>query len=337
MIVGAYLRQAAPEHPAGAEWTIYDTFTWLTARGHDCRTLSEQGYLRERTPAGLVYSRPTDEEVAQHFQQCDVMLTQLDATMQAQLLARAYQTPLIQYVHSENQIDSLGIMESCSALVVFNAKHVADACSWWGGDSLVLHPAIDASRVIVERPGACTTLVNLSASKGGMILWRLAHSMETTPFLGVMGAYDDQVIQPDGLTLGPFEVTSTGLPANLSVLGTLRDIRGALAFTRTLLVLSHSETYGRIAGEAAVSGIPTITVDTPGLRECIGDAGIYVKRDDQRALERAIRMSYQGAWQWCSDVSRAQSEKTARRQERELRAFERALARIHAEQPEMTL
>jgi glycosyltransferase involved in cell wall biosynthesis len=337
MIIGAYLRHAAPDHEAGAEWTIYDTFAWLTRRRHDCRVMAERGATQARTPAGVVYCLPSDDEVETHFRDCDVMFTQLDATMQAQLLASEYQTPLVQYVHSEHQLENLGVMESCSALVVFNSKHVAEACSWWEGPSLVVHPAIDAGRVRVAPDGQCTTLVNLSAAKGGMEFWRLAQAVESVPFLGVMGAYGDQVIQPDGLTLGPFEASSTGLPVNLQVLGKLRDIRSALAFTRVLLVLSHTETYGRIAAEAAVSGIPTICVDTPGLREALGDAAVYAKRDDSANLRHLVRRAYTPAWHEWSLAATAHAERLARRQERELHALERALLRIEKERPVMTL
>lgn len=339
MIVGAYLAQAAPDHPAGAEWTIHDTFAWLARKGHDCRIVSRTGASQTRGDDGvLVYSQPSEDELAKHFMECDVMVTQLGATMAAQLLATAYQTPLVQYVHSEHQIDQLGVVPGCSALVVFNTQHVADACSWWPGDSIVMRPPIDADRVRVPAPGACTTLINLSAPKGGAVFWRLAQVMEQVPFLGVQGAYDAQALRPDGLATYSENEPATGLPANLQVIGTVRDIRTVLAFTRTLLVLSTTETYGRVAAEAAVSGIPTICVDTPGLRECLDEAALYVDRDDQRGLEREIRGMYTNDWyDSVSDAVVQWQGVLAPRQEKELRRFEARLLRIKRKQPEMTL
>lgn len=339
MVIGAYLDRMAPDHPAGAEWTILDAFTWLAKKGHDCRVVSRSDYSQERTEAGvLLYGRPTEEIVARHFIECDVMLTQLDATMDAQLLAASYQTPLVQYVHSASQIDSLGVMPSCSALVVFNSQHVADARSDWPGPSLVMRPPIDADRVRVE-PGACTTLLNLSPQKGGAVLWSLAREMETTPFLGVMGAYGEQVITPKGLALGPFEKAETGLPPNLSVIAPQRDVREALRYTRQLLVLSTSETYGRVAAEAALSGIPTIAVDTPGLRDCLGDDATWIDREDYSSIRKAIRGGYEGdAWEFRSlDALRRWTGVLWPRQEVELRRFEAALEEIVANEPEMTL
>lgn len=335
LIVGAYLDHAAPEHPAGAEWTIQDTFVWMTARGHDCRVATRHGYLRERVNGVLVYSGANDEELAQHFQACDVMVTQLGATMHAQLLAATYQTPLVQYVHSANQLEQLGVVASCSARVVFNAQHVADACSWWPGQSIVMRPPIDAARVRVEAPGACVTLVNLSHAKGGPALYRLAQAIEGTPFLGVMGAYGDQALTPNGLATSGENESASGLPANMRVMTPLRDIRGALAYTRVLLVLSHTETYGRVAGEAILSGIPVIATRTPGLVECLADAGQYA--DDERGVERLIRAAYTDEWQAWSACARTRAASNALRQERELRRFERHLKAINKEQPVMTL
>ena len=40
------------------------------------------------------------------------------------------------------------------------------------------------------------------------------------------------------------------------------------------------ESYGRVAVEAACCGIPTIAHPTPGLVESLGEAGIFVDRND---------------------------------------------------------
>jgi hypothetical protein len=325
MRIGAHLRHAAPDHPAGAEWSITDAFTWLETRKHHTRILAEQAPRP-----------PTQDNLAEHYQTSDIMLTQLDAIPNAMLLASTYQTPLVHYIHSPNQLDRLGVMPDCAALIAYNTQHVADATRDWPGPSIVLRPPINTDRVRVT-PGACTTLINLSAQKGGNRFYRLKERMDEIPFLGVQGAYDHQVLAPDGLALGPFENSSTGLPPNMQVLPPQPDIRAALGYTRVLLVLSASETYGRVAAEAAVSGIPTIAYPTPGLREALGDAAVWVDPDDSAGLERAVRAAYTPAWDEWSANALAQADANHARQERELRAFERALRRIKREQPVMTL
>jgi glycosyltransferase involved in cell wall biosynthesis len=55
-----------------------------------------------------------------------------------------------------------------------------------------------------------------------------------------------------------------------------KDVYKYLEQTRVLLVPSMYETYGMSAIEAAGSGIPTVHVDTPHVREGIGDAAVLI-------------------------------------------------------------
>lgn len=338
MIIGALVEHAAPEHPAGAEWTLQDTFSWLAARGHDCRIVSTRGYKQERISGVLVFSNPTDEEVARHFQECDVMLTQLGGVAWAQVLAMTYQTPLVHVIHSATQLEALGVMPECSALVVFNSWHVAVEADWWPGGSMVLHPPIDAERVRVEQPGQLVVLVNTSHNKGGPDLYRLAMRMERTPFLGVQGAYGEQTMGPDGMPGTGANPVPTGLPVNMRVSPPVLDIKDVLRLARVLLVLSQSETYGRVAGEAIISGIPVIAARTPGLVECLGGAGVYLDhRHDDKHLERLVQQAYTPAWDEWSNQSAARGLVNAARQEKELKMLERHLRRIKRDAPAIVL
>jgi glycosyltransferase involved in cell wall biosynthesis len=55
---------------------------------------------------------------------------------------------------------------------------------------------------------------------------------------------------------------------------------------------SNYETYGMVAREAGVSGIPVICTPTDGLKENLGEAGIYVDYRDIDGYEKAIRELY---------------------------------------------
>jgi hypothetical protein len=338
VIVGAYVEHAAPEHPAGAEWTMQDLMTWLQRRGHDCRVLAKRGHRRMLHDGVTIYSPADDDVTTQHYLECDVMLTQLEASRDAQLLAATYQTPLVQMIHSENQLVELGVADTARALVVFNAQHVANACAWWPGQSMVVHPPIDRARVLTE-PGVCTTLVNLSHNKGGPLLVELAKILETRPFMGIVGVYEDQTLGPEGFPGTRESPTPTGLPANLRVFNPAERIADMLGYTRLLLVLSRSETYGRVAGEAMLSGIPVIASRTPGLEECCGDAARWVeRRDDLRALARIVEAGYdQATWDEWSEAAIDQAWLNEERQQRELEALEAVLVEIATRQPEMTL
>lgn len=337
MIVGAYVEHAAPEHPAGAEWSLQDLMAWLVTQGHEARIVASKGWRRVEESGVKITSRADEVATALHFQECDVMLTQLDASAEAQSLAFTYQTPLVQLIHSSRQLEQLGVFDSCRALTVFNADHVAADCEWWPGSSMVLHPPIDHDRVRAT-PGACCTLVNMSHNKGGPALVRLAEMLEDVPFMGVQGAYGDQALGPEGFPGTEGSPTPTGLPANLRVFPPMERIaEGVFRFTRVLLVLSMDETYGRVAGEALVSGIPVVAALTPGTFECLGSSGAYVgHRDDLRGLSTLIRHAY-SEWDEWSAKALARAEANRARQDAELLALLKRLEEIVRNPPEMIL
>lgn len=337
MVIGAYLEHAAPEHPAGAEWSIQDLFAWLAARGHDCRVLARGGQRAAPITLNGVKIGSGDVFAEEHFDACDIMLTQLEATMSAQLLAVEHQTPLVTMLHSPSQLASLGVMPSSNALVVANSEHVLNASRWWPGRLAMLRPPVDEARVRSEVTGACATLVNLSHNKGALALHSLARRMEGTPFMGVMGSYGEQAIGPDGMPGTAANETPTGLPQNLRVFPPTERIAEMFAFTRVLLVLSKDESYGRIAHEAMVSGIPVICTRTPGLTECCGDAGHYINHRDSRDLDALVKLAYTDEWNEWSIEARAQARLLHERNEDELAALERELYRIAATKPRMRL
>jgi hypothetical protein len=92
----------------------------------------------------------------------------------------------------------------------------------------------------------------------------------------VQGAYGRQVIPPV-------------VPPNVTLAANTPRIRDEVyARTRILLMPSEYESWGRTGVEAMASGIPVIAHPTPGLRESLGDAGIFVDRDDTAGWADAI-------------------------------------------------
>lgn len=344
VIIGAYVERAAPEHPAGAEWSLHDTMLWLARQGNDCRIVNQYGYMQERlgvvegeSGGVLVYGHPDDELLERHFAECDVMLTQMEATAHAQVLAARHQTPLVHFVHGAG--GATKISPSCAALVVFNTEQLHNFGAWISHRSLVVHPVVDAERVEIHTPGRATTLVGMSHNKGAIHFYQLAQELEHLPFMGVMGGYDEQVIGPDGIPGSRFDPIPTSLPTNMRVMAPTRDIREYYAYTRQLVMLSLNETYGRVAAEAILSGIPVIAARTPGLEECLGADWPYFvdNRDDQHVLVKMIKDGYTDVW----DARRADAFERAAfnhdRQLNELHDLHDELEAIAAHQPEMRL
>ena len=50
------------------------------------------------------------------------------------------------------------------------------------------------------------------------------------------------------------------------------------AKSKIVLMPSTYETFGMVAAEAIVSGIPVLATPTAGLKENLGDAGVYARR-----------------------------------------------------------
>ena len=69
------------------------------------------------------------------------------------------------------------------------------------------------------------------------------------------------------------------------------------------------------AVEAAASGIPTIAHPTPGLQEALGDAGVFVDRDDIDGWETALKELLGAGWALASKKALARSAEINPRQE----------------------
>jgi glycosyltransferase involved in cell wall biosynthesis len=164
-------------------------------------------------------------------------------------------------------------IDAGAALAVFNsASYLAE--SGHTGPAIVCHPPVWPDRWDVDRSAAeAVTIVNLSRAKGIRTAWRLAEACPSRQFLGVRGGYGEQV-RPRA--------------RNFEVIGTVRDMRTVYARTRVLLMPSAAETWGMVGVEAMASGVPVIAHPTPGLRESLGSAGIFVDRADAAGWVAAL-------------------------------------------------
>jgi glycosyltransferase involved in cell wall biosynthesis len=139
---------------------------------------------------------------------------------------------------------------------------------------VIQHPLMNPADYLAEGPHDHITLVNLHENKGPGVFYDLAHRFPRRKFLAVRGGYGAQV--------------EKDLP-NVEFVDNTPNIREEVyARTRILLMPSEYESFGRVAIEAAASGIPTIACPTPGLLEAIGPLGRYAARDDLDAWSEHI-------------------------------------------------
>lgn len=205
---------------------------------------------------------------AKAFKGADVVISHLgDTQSRAADCARIVGAPHVVMVHG-----SIGSRPDAD-LVVFNSESSESAAAWDDLPSVVCHP-----RTVVEDHrsprGMAVTLINLSQEKGGHVFQQVARALPHHRFLGVKGNYGSQVrIQA---------------AENITVREPQKDMREVWSRTRILLMPSIAETWGMVGVEAMCSGIPVIAHPTPGLRESLGDAGIFVDRGDVYGWRREI-------------------------------------------------
>lgn len=193
-------------------------------------------------------------------------------------------------------------------LSVFNTEWVRDAVEAkfgpLSGDQIVLHPPVEPDRHQVEQTGECVTLINLQVNKGVHLLAQLLRRMPDVKFLGVEGTHGEQDYYA----------------GNIEYLPTQQDMREVWKRTKILIVPSEYESYGMVAAEACVAGIPVLASPTPGLRECLGPDGTFIDRDDVEAWVAEIRrLTEESAYEKASIEANRRGDYLIEQTERELK------------------
>jgi glycosyltransferase involved in cell wall biosynthesis len=150
-----------------------------------------------------------------------------------------------------------------------------------------IRPLMHRNKIEIADPfaGEYITLVNANQNKGVHQFLDLARKMPDRKFLGVLPYYGElQVpLSPSNVEWVPFD----------------DDIRTILKRTRILLMPSYYESFGRIAVEAMINGIPVLYSkpnknsvyaggSTEGLHDWIQPMGIPCNRDDIDEWKAAI-------------------------------------------------
>lgn len=290
MKISAYVHGYPPEHNAGAEHMLYDTLNWFGDRGHDVKVLScvHTGTATGGTHSGgvMVYHRPGKDVISSVLREADVILTHLDLTREAGRLAMKARRPLVHLVHNHWQLQANGVQDA--PLVIFNSEHLACEARWRDRQQswMVLHPPVPR-RYATAHKGAedgAVTLLNCNREKGGELFARLATKEPRRRWLGVLGAYGEQIRDAD---------------SPVTYLPTQADVRLVYSESRVVVMPSTYESYGRVPIEAAWSGIPTIYRPTAGLLEGIGPAGLPVAGDTVRHWQAMLkRLDRHATYEW---------------------------------------
>lgn len=276
-----------PDHNAGSEWMLHSMLRPLAERGHRVEVwLSHPGRTEKSYEIDGVQVIPYQEgmDFAAHAQNADVLLSHFENVPLLAGLARDRRTPLAVICH-DNFATSFHNAAGAD-LVVYNSEWIRrDGEIFYARypreflprNSIVVRPPVIAEEYRTE-PGEAATLVNLNSDKGGELFWQIAAWTPEWKFLGVRGAYGQQIMPPPRL---PNCEVVNGVPGQQ-----MRD--HVYSRARVMLMPSLYESWGRVAVEAFASGIPVIAHPTPGLVESLGEAGIFAYRDDLNAWNHAL-------------------------------------------------
>jgi hypothetical protein len=164
----------------------------------------------------------------------------------------------------------------CADLVLSNTEHEAKP-SLSAGSTVVMHPPCypPGTRSVVRRRGAVVQ-VNLAAQhKRPEVFEHLARVMPGQSFIAVAGAWGHQRIPK--------------LPNVEEVACGERSVWEALERASLLILPSTEETYGMVAAEALLAGVPVLVSDLPGPREAVIDP-IFVQTDPSlQGWEASVR------------------------------------------------
>lgn len=203
---------------------------------------------------------------------------------------------------------------------VYNTR--AAATKWNDAQSLVIHPPISPMPSNTSTKGNAYTLLSSLVNKGVQVVLDLAKAHADKRFIIVRS--------PAEATHGlkNLEELADQLP-NVELVPRVSpdNVYKYLEQTRILLVPSKYETYGMSAIEAAGYGIPSIHVDTPDVREGIGEAAYLIKPLSLEGATKGIQ-EIEANYHLYSDRARDRAKYIEDRQFFELSNFADFIANI---------
>ena len=276
MKILALLHGYPPLQNAGAEWMLHEMLKFCVEKGHDVEVLMPISEMKPYVLEGVKVNFDTWAYTQTAIKDCDIIISHLDRAGRSLNICEFYKKPFVQVIHNSNYYGILAAKHRPHPLrfayCIYNSEFTKSDCKY-PNPSVVVHPPVDPKRYKVKR-GKKITLINLFDRKGGLFFGDLAKLMPDYDFLGVEGGYGKQ--------------NKVNLP-NMQYMDNVADARKFYSETRILLMPSVYESYGRTGIEAMVSGIPVIASPTPGLKESLGDAGIFCQLDSPLKWVDAIK------------------------------------------------
>lgn len=259
-----------PVHNAGAEWMAHDINRFLRER-HEVRVLTSWSGEFEGIP---VIADGNPVVMNEQYRWADVVFSHLGRSGIAYNKTKALRKPFLFVSHNTHPYTFCRVSthHTQHVHVVHNAEW-SRATLMYQRPGVVVYPPVYWNRWRKSK-GDRIALVNLNSNKGGAILEQIALRMPEHKFLAVEGMYGKQ---------------HTRYPDNVEWVPNTPDMQAVYDRCRIVLMPSDYESWGRVGVEAMSCGIPVIAHPTPGLKESLGHAGIFVDRSNVAGYVDAIR------------------------------------------------
>lgn len=302
---------------AGGEIYLDRLCTHLLSQGHQIKAIvgSQTPYVHNGIEC---YPQGAPQDIFKvnndNCQWADVILTQLIGNAYGYNKSVQHNKPLIFIAHNNSKLYAVRFHKQEMCHVIYNSFQLRDDLFTTFGqfNGTVLHPLLPKFE---RKNGKSITLVNCNENKGGELFIQIAERLPQYNFIGIKGGYGIQIEKQ--------------LP-NLTYLNNGCDMNEVYANTRILLVPSAFESFSQCAIEAMSCGIPVIANPTPGIKENLSTAGIFISRDDiENYVSKIISlMGNEAEWQAQSDIVYDRAANVAEKSKQELVKFDHWLNKI---------
>ncbi len=260
MKIVAHTPDYLPYHASGGERTLHAYLKAMQERGHEIKVVVYKSYQNYEYDNVECFTR---EKMRPIYEWSDIAVSHLGALGECINLCRLEDRPMVYYLHNSIMNSSLsnyagpnGEQGTDWIGLIYNTEYVKNELKH-PHKSVVCHPRIGEFEQI--ETGNKVVLMNLNENKGAKIFYWLAEAFPEVEFLGVKG-YGKQVLRD--------------LP-NVEIVENTENVREIYAQAKVVLMPSIYESFGMVAAECMLQGIPVLASDTEGLKECLGKYPTY--------------------------------------------------------------
>lgn len=272
MRVAAFLMSYPPERMVGAELMSAEFLEALVDAGHEVTVYAD--LVTEAFDRNGVHIKPRST-FDKMKRTADLIYSHPDLGSIGYIVAGLHRIPYVAVVHNTGDLNRWHLSHHTPTLTIWNSESTRTALGGDGG--IVVRSRLKVKDHAVKKTGDAVTLINCIKAKGIDTFVAVA-TATPYPMLAVRGGYGLQAI-PQPL---PQTMTALG-PVPHALMG-----KEVWSKTKILLMPSQEESWGRAGVEALCSGIPVIAHPTEGLKESLGDAGIFIDRDDHKQWVKVV-------------------------------------------------